>query len=69
MSLIGRFSAPLRAIPDSPRVNDSSTQSDVLSYPKMPRSAVSMTNRFVVQLSGEDMWWDDDPKATGFGRP
>ena len=28
---------------------------------------IRLTNRFVVQLSGEDMWWDDDPKATGFG--
>src|SRR6516225_4498770 len=28
---------------------------------------VRLTNRFVAQLSGKDMWWDDDPKATGFG--
>jgi integrase len=28
---------------------------------------VKLTNRFVVQLNSEEMWWDDDPKATGFG--
>ena len=26
-----------------------------------------LTNRFVVQLTGSEMVWDDDPKATGFG--
>jgi integrase len=28
---------------------------------------VRLTNKFVARLTGEDMWWDDDPKATGFG--
>src|SRR6516225_3287235 len=28
---------------------------------------VRLTNKFVAQLTGEAMWWDDDPKATGFG--
>src|SRR6516165_4069376 len=28
---------------------------------------VRLTNNFVAQLTGEAMWWDDDPKATGFG--
>jgi integrase len=28
---------------------------------------VSLTNRFVEALAGAVMWWDDDPKATGFG--
>ena len=26
-----------------------------------------LTNKFVAKLTGEEMWWDDDPKATGFG--
>jgi integrase len=28
---------------------------------------VRLTNKFVAALNGEVMWWDDDPKATGFG--
>src|SRR6516164_9427509 len=28
---------------------------------------VRLTNKFVDQLTGKDMFWDDDPKATGFG--
>jgi integrase len=28
---------------------------------------VRLTNNFVAKLAGEAMWWDDDPKATGFG--
>src|SRR6516164_3061539 len=28
---------------------------------------VRLTNKFVDQLTGKDMWWDDHPKATGFG--
>jgi integrase len=32
-----------------------------------PKHPVRLTNRFVAALTGEDMWWDDDPKATGFG--
>ena len=28
---------------------------------------VRLTNKFVAKLTGEEMWWDDDPKATGFG--
>jgi integrase len=31
------------------------------------KQPVRLTNNFVVGLTGEDMWWDDDPKATGFG--
>jgi integrase len=28
---------------------------------------VRLTNKFVAKLTGEEMWWDEDPKATGFG--
>jgi hypothetical protein len=28
---------------------------------------VRLTNKFVAKLTGEEMWWDDDPRATGFG--
>jgi integrase len=28
---------------------------------------VRLTNQFIVKLTGTAMWWDDDPKATGFG--
>jgi integrase len=28
---------------------------------------VRLTNQFVVRLTDTAMWWDDDPKATGFG--
>jgi integrase len=28
---------------------------------------IRLTNKFVAKLTGEAMWWDDDPKATGFG--
>jgi integrase len=28
---------------------------------------VRLTNNFVAKLAGKAMWWDDDPKATGFG--
>src|SRR3974377_2057585 len=28
---------------------------------------VRLTNKFVATLTGTEMWWDDDPKATGFG--
>jgi integrase len=28
---------------------------------------VRLTNKFVSNLAGAVMWWDDDPKATGFG--
>jgi integrase len=28
---------------------------------------VRLTNKFVAALTGTEMWWDDDPKATGFG--
>jgi integrase len=28
---------------------------------------VRLTNQFVVKLAGGGMWWDNDPKATGFG--
>jgi integrase len=32
-----------------------------------PKHPVRLTNQFVVRLTGSAMWWDDDPKATGFG--
>jgi integrase len=32
-----------------------------------PKHPVRLTNKFVAKLTGEEMWWDDDPKATGFG--
>jgi integrase len=31
------------------------------------KQPVRLTNKFVAKLTGEVMWWDDDPKATGFG--
>src|SRR6516165_5418618 len=31
---------------------------------KQPRR---LSNEFVRDLTGAQMWWDDDPKATGFG--
>src|SRR6516162_10321776 len=27
----------------------------------------TITNKFVAGLDGPQLWWDDDPKATGFG--
>jgi hypothetical protein len=36
----------------------------VMARDKRP---VRVTNNFVARLTGEAMWWDDDPKATGFG--
>jgi integrase len=32
-----------------------------------PKHPVRLTNKFVAKLTGTEMWWDDDPKATGFG--
>jgi len=32
-----------------------------------PKQPMRLTNKFVAKLTGEVMWWDDDPKATGFG--
>jgi integrase len=32
-----------------------------------PKRPVRLTSAFVEKLTGEQMWWDDDPKATGFG--
>jgi integrase len=32
-----------------------------------PKHPVRLTNKFVSNLAGAVMWWDDDPKATGFG--
>jgi integrase len=32
-----------------------------------PKHPVRLTNKFVTQLNGSEMFWDDDPKATGFG--
>ena len=34
---------------------------------KTQKHPLKLTNKFVAGLSGEVMWWDDDPKATGFG--
>jgi integrase len=34
---------------------------------KKPKQPTRLTNKFVVNLAGAEMWWDDDPKATGFG--
>src|SRR6516225_784346 len=31
------------------------------------KQPVRLTNKFVSNLTGAVMWWDDDPKATGFG--
>src|SRR5215471_21306004 len=35
--------------------------------PNKTKKPVRLSNKFVANLTGEDMWWDDDPKATGFG--
>jgi integrase len=32
-----------------------------------PKHPVRLTKKFVADLAGGEMWWDDDPKATGFG--
>jgi Arm DNA-binding domain len=32
-----------------------------------PKHPVRLTNKFVDKLAGAEMWWDDDPRATGFG--
>jgi integrase len=32
-----------------------------------PKHPVRLTNKFVDKLNGAEMWWDDHPKATGFG--
>src|SRR5262249_47616532 len=37
---------------------------DMANKPKHP---IRLTNKFVASLGGGEMWWDDDPKATGFG--
>jgi integrase len=34
---------------------------------RKPKKPVRLSNKFVANLTGEEMWWDDDPKATGFG--
>jgi integrase len=34
---------------------------------KIEKHPVRLTNKFVAALTAEEMWWDDDPKATGFG--
>jgi hypothetical protein len=31
------------------------------------KAPVHLTNDFIRNLIGGQMWWDDDPKATGFG--
>jgi integrase len=32
-----------------------------------PKRPLRLTTSFVEKLAGVQMWWDDDPKATGFG--
>jgi integrase len=32
-----------------------------------PKKPVKLTNKFIATLTAAEMWWDDDPKATGFG--
>jgi integrase len=34
---------------------------------QVEKRPVRLTNKFVAELIGEAMWWDDHPKATGFG--
>ena len=34
---------------------------------EIEKRPVRLTNKFVSNLTGAVMWWDDDPKATGFG--
>jgi integrase len=41
------------------RVNDASTRE--------PKNPVRLSNKFVAGLPPSEMWWDDDPRATGFG--
>jgi len=41
-----------------------STRKRVNSTPKKP---LRLSNKFVAGLPPGEMWWDDDPKATGFG--
>jgi integrase len=41
------------------RVNDASTRE--------PKKPVKLSNKFVAGLPRGEMWWDDDPRATGFG--
>ncbi len=41
------------------RVNNASTRE--------PKKPVRLSNKFVEKLPPGEMWWDDDPKATGFG--
>jgi hypothetical protein len=31
------------------------------------KNPVRLSNEFVRALTGSTMWWDDDPKTTGFG--
>src|SRR5215467_14503533 len=48
-------------------VDGSLTWGSEMARKNAEKRPVRLTNRFVVQLTGEDMWWDDNPKATGFG--
>jgi integrase len=34
---------------------------------KQSKKPLRLTTAFVAKLAGGEMWWDDDPKATGFG--
>ena len=43
----------------SARVNNASTRE--------PKKPLRLSNKFVAGLPPGEMWWDDDPRATGFG--
>ena len=42
----------------APRVNSPSTSK---------KEPVKLNSKFIEALAGGEMWWDDDPKAMGFG--
>jgi integrase len=46
------------------KVEKPHTQRRINTKPKKP---VRLSNKFVTGLPAGEMWWDDDPRATGFG--
>src|SRR5215472_7172532 len=38
-----------------------------MGHKETEKHPVRLTNKFVSNLAGAVMWWDNDPKATGFG--
>jgi integrase len=42
-------------------------EKSVMGHKETEKRPVRLTNKFVSNLAGAVMWWDDDPKATGFG--